>query len=458
MSGPPVFQTFRFVSFEWQPATCRVALHYALDDLPFVEEIVFEGATSPTDGDAQLALERCLRHLHLAAGVSYYKAALPPEIVVENAPLTRSTAAFFEDLYLHGLGELAFNHKIDLRGGIRFPSTETSNTEKKDGDNPGLSQVRLPRRTAVPVGGGKDSIVTIEALKAANEPMVLFSVGDYEPIRATAAAAGVERIVVRRRISKALLDLNRRGAINGHVPISAIIAFITAAAAVLYGFDAAALSNERSADEPNLVWNGWPINHQYSKSSAFETAFDELIRNDVLPGFRYFSFLRPLSELAITAAFSRVDPVYRKVFRSCNTAFRLDEARRGTHWCGDCPKCRFVFLALAPFMKRHELVDIFGADLLNDESQIDGFAELLELDNHKPFECVGEVRECRAAFVHIGDLAGWQTGAVVKALLPRLDRATVPSLTEILQPREASTVPQRFRSMLPAIPEPRHGD
>lgn len=437
-------RAFCFVSYGFDEAAGTVRLDYAFDDAyRFTEEVTFPGASMPESEAGRAALDRALRHLHLVAGISYYKAALPSEIIVETGGLPASTARFFDKLYLHGLGELAYKNDIDLRGRIRFPCTDVPE------ECP--APLVLPRRTAVPVGGGKDSVVTIEALRAAGEPMVLFSVGDYEPIRETARVAGVERIVVHRRISPALLELNERGAINGHVPISAIIAFLLATSAVLYGFDAAALSNERSADEANLTWKGQSINHQYSKSSDFERDFDEFNEREIVPGFRYFSFLRPLNEISIAAAFSRVPHAYHEVFRSCNTAFRLEEARRGQRWCLNCPKCRFVFLALAPFMERDELIRVFGGNPLDDPAQEQGFADLLGIGEHKPFECVGEVEECRAAFAHLAASPEWRGDAV----LSRLHVSSARPLGEHLAPASLESLPERYRTMLPEIPAPR---
>ena len=455
---PATVRSFRFAGYELGCAGSgapSLELRYAFDldgstndgeRIEFTEQVVFEGGRHPEDEAGRAALERAAWLVHLIAGISYYKAAVPAEILVDTGPVPAEVAAFLERLYLFGLGEFAYRNQIDLRERIRFPSSDVSPQP--------LAAPVLPRRTAVPVGGGKDSIVTIEALRRAGEPMVLFSVGDPEPIREVARVAGMDRIVVTRRISPALLDLNRRGALNGHVPISAILASIMAASSVVYGFDAAALSNERSADEGNLVWNELEINHQYSKTSAFERDFGAIVERQAVPGFTYFSFLRPFSELAISALFSTEDVAYLDVFRSCNAAFRIDETRRARRWCGDCPKCRFVFLALAPFMARDRLLTVFGKDLLDDESQASGYAEMLGLEAHKPFECVGEVGECVAALAWCASSPEWRDDALVRrfaARLPALEE-TRRLLDEALRPGSAVSLPQRYRAMLPSVP------
>jgi UDP-N-acetyl-alpha-D-muramoyl-L-alanyl-L-glutamate epimerase len=441
---PASIRRFRFVDRRFDPSSATVFLEYALDDsVRFVEEIEFPGARVPSDAAGRVALERSVEALHLAAGVSYYKAAVPPEIAVERGSLSPAAAGFFRELYLQGLGEFAYRNQIDLRERLEFPA---------DGGDRQPIELSLPRRTAVPVGGGKDSAVTIEALRAAGEPMVLFSVGDFAPIRRTAAVAGGDRWVVRRRISPRLLELNRRGALNGHVPVSAVIAFILATAAVLYGFDSAALSNERSADEPDLLWRGQAINHEYSKGLAFERAADHLMRSELVAGYRYFSLLRPLSELSIAALFAR-QAAYHPVFRSCNAAFRLADERRAAGWCRQCPKCRFVFLVLAPFLDRRALVEIFGGDLLHDEAQAAGYAELFGLGEHRPFECVGGEEESLAALALLAASPKWRDAPIVRRFEPELpDLAGRRGLVErVLTPASEHRVPEHLSPVVATL-------
>lgn len=459
---PRSIDCFRFRGFSWreeeEEAEVRVCLRYALDPrvgepILFSEEIVFTASPRrQLSRSEKAALERCFQLLHWIAGVSYYKAALPPAIEIEGDLPSPRAAKFLRRLYRLGLAELTYRNQIELHDRLHFPSA----AQAVAGVTP--EPVALPRRTAVPVGGGKDSIVTIEALKAAAEPMVLFSVGDYAPIRATARVAQLPRIVVERRICPRLLELNQAGAINGHVPVSAILAAIATAAAVIYGFDAVAMSNERSASVAQLTWKGMEVNHQYSKSLDFERRFDELVSSEVLPGLRYFSFLRPLSELAIAAAFSR-QPAYFPVFRSCNRAFHLDAHQRATHWCCDCPKCRFVFLALAPWMARGELVAIFGQDLLDDPAHEEGFAALLGLSTRRPFECVGEENESAAALALLERSAQWRDAVLVGRLSQRREGAlgnqrqrTEELIEEVLTPSLPQRVPRRYLAMLPQTP------
>lgn len=399
---------FRFTDFSFDEETSSVLLRYAFDDAAaFEETITFCGAPALTD-ERRRTLQKCLHLLHLAAGVSYYKAYIPAEIRVETAPLSKAEAEFFDLFYRSGLGE--FSYRNGIVPSVRFPFSETAASEPSD--------LKLSPRVVVPVGGGKDSVVTLEALKAAGKNPILFSVGLPRPIRETIELSGLPSIKVIRRLSPVLTELNanaeKYGALNGHVPVTGIIAFILAAAAVLYDFSDVAMSNERSANVGNTLMDGVPVNHQWSKSFEFERAFGALMRG-VLPSFRYFSFLRPLSELSIARLFSGIKK-YDGVFTSCNRAFRLDEAKRLDRWCGECDKCRFVFLALAPFAGKERVVSIFGRNPLNEADQAEGFRQLLGLSAFKPFECVGEIEESALSFLRFCRLPEWRDDAVVAAL------------------------------------------
>ena len=151
-----------------------------------------------------------------------------------------------------------------------------------------------------------------------------------------------------RTLDPGLAALNRAGALNGHVPITAIVSCVALLTAALNGFDAVAMANERSASAGNLHWDGVEVNHQFSKGLRAERLLAAAAAEAAGDTPRLFSILRPASELAIARAFARMER-YHGAFTSCNAIFRIDPALRAASWCCDCPKCRFVFLALAPF-------------------------------------------------------------------------------------------------------------
>ena len=383
--SPSSVEAFAIDGWDYDAPTARLSLHYRLPPMAsFTETITFNGAQGiPPCATSERAFDLVCQ----LAGVSYFKAAMPGRIHL-NAPISQRRARFLERTYANGLGELAFtNQCVHRLSRIRFNGGHAEPDDIASIKQPGM---------VIPIGGGKDSLVTVDRMQMAGYDFRTISVGNSRRIAEVVEALGTEHIRIDRRIDPALFELNRQGAINGHVPISAILASIMTAAATLYGFDTIVMSNERSAEEPNVVVDGVSINHQYSKSLEFERDYSEVVRNEVAPDLRYFSALRPFSELAIARRFSTLTE-YHGVFSSCNSNFRLQDAATD-RWCRHCPKCRFVFLALAPFMPRAALTAIFDANLLDMESEHYGYRELLGLEGHKPFECVGEIAECRAAW------------------------------------------------------------
>jgi hypothetical protein len=139
---------------------------------------------------------------------------------------------------------------------------------------------------------------------------------------------------------------------------------------------------------------------------------------------------------------------YDDVFSSCNRNFRILGPQPIDRWCGQCPKCHFVFLALAPFMPKPRLLSIFGRNLLDDASLAAGFDALLEYQEHKPFECVGEGIESRAALAALAERAEWREDALVarfaEEILPQLDRADL-DLDALLKPEGEHRIPARLR-------------
>ncbi|MDG1709484.1 MAG: hypothetical protein P8H03_12020, partial [Emcibacteraceae bacterium] len=289
--------------------------------------------------------------------------------------------------------------------------------------HPHASDLALNPASVVPIGGGKDSVVSLDIIKAANHPHKMIAINAGRPIKEVMEIAGSDAIHIKRTLDQTLFELNDKGAMNGHVPITGILSFIMTCGAILYGYDSVVMSNEGSASEGNMEFAGIEVNHQYSKSLEFELDFEKYIRRSILANFNYFSLLRPLNETGIAALFSTLDH-YFETFKSCNRNFHINEGERQYGWCCDCPKCRFVFLALSPFIERDTLINIFGKNMLNDETQENGFRELAGLKGHKPFECVGEIEECQLIFRTL-TTTEWKNDVLVKKLSEELNNETL---------------------------------
>ena len=337
---------------------------------------------------------RILFSLGMVELVSYWKATCSPTVLVHAGWLDETDIFWWKTLYRLGLGEFFYRNGIppdpngfmELRCELPNPAAAHADALAASAASP-----YLPGGNLVPVGGGKDSVVTLELLAEHRENNVPFLINPTPAGLNTAAVAGYaseQTISVRRTIHPRLLELNRMGFLNGHTPFSAIVAFSAYLTAFRFGFARIVLSNEASANEGNL--EGLDVNHQYSKSYAFEHSFMEYARRNFGSGIHYFSLLRPFNELQIARRFAAAPVSYREVFRSCNAGSRENR------WCGQCPKCLFVRLILAPFLPAEELDRLIGP-LLDDPAQISDFDGLTGLTPIKPFECVGEAEEVRCA-------------------------------------------------------------
>ena len=336
--------------------------------------------------------------------VSYWKAFCSPRILIEPHRLPSGEQTWWKNLYRQGLGEFFYMNGIDPPGHEMVEFAFGDNSQPLSC----LASDKQPNtgdQVLVPVGGGKDSVVTLELLKLSGFRIVPFVVN---PRGATdqvleVAASGEPVIVMNRIIEPLLLHLNKQGYLNGHTPFSAMLAFSSVFVARCAGIGHIALSNESSASEPTIPGTG--INHQYSKSFDFEQDFRHFMSSYLNQSINYFSFLRPLNELQIAALFSEYRQ-YHDVFKSCNVGSKTDS------WCCACPKCLFTYIILSPFLSQDELIRIFGKDLYTDEGLIGILEELSGATGVKPFECVGTIEEVNIALSHTTDKIMEQEGAL----------------------------------------------
>ena len=465
------YKAFVFEGYEFFLTEKKILLSYSFDSKVFFEEefiLDFEFLEKYSEE----ALDSALFGLWVMAGVSYFKAALPREIKFKTGGLNASQKVFFEKVYLQGLGEFFYTNGINPLGVINFPEPKMNqelrikNQEDVRMQNFASSKIL---GSIVPIGGGKDSLVTAEMLREAGEDFETFVVKPTPLLDHVCEKIGKNQLRVFRKISPQLLELNKKGVLNGHVPITAILSFLSVVTAILRGKKSVIFSNEASAGEGNTEFHGVPINHQYSKTLEFEKDFQQYVKDCIHPEIEYFSLLRPLSELKIAQIFcSKVFQKYKHDFSSCNRNFHfgktsskyqvvsskgevyfvpfmkgddheeqkqfkesgqgvlgtsvgdvsdviantplsppLERGESSVIWCGKCPKCAFVFAIFSPFLSREELVGLFGKNLFADSTMDQTFRELLGQEGIKPFECVGEVEEVRKALSMAKQRGDW---------------------------------------------------
>jgi UDP-N-acetyl-alpha-D-muramoyl-L-alanyl-L-glutamate epimerase len=407
-------ERFTYEGVDISPATGEVTSRYSLDGRQFQEVVHLPG-----DLDwEQPGVAAAARILFLLSGISYYKTAAPPVIDLGDTPVTEDEIAFLREFYVSGLGEFSYVNDLSI------------DDLQIVGGRPDLAEPvpwQLPEeRPLIPFGGGIDSVVVVEETKQQFPDSSLFIVGRFDPIEDAAAVTKLPIVRASRRLDPQVLRSRELGFLNGHVPVTGVLSAIAVLAAVLDHRSAVIMSNEWSASAPTIEVDGRGINHQYSKSLDFEAGFRGLL-DAVLPGFRYFSALRPYSELWVAERFAQLTE-YHPVFRSCNRAFHVDPALRASAWCGECDKCAFIDLILAPFMSAEQLRAVFGGrEPLDRPDLLPRFRGLLgDTAATKPFECVGDVGECRIAL----ELAA-----------ARPDRAGNPVLAQLRAEQPAAPAP-----------------
>ncbi len=384
------FETFIFDDFSFHKEIKKLEFRYSLDNKVFFTETI----TFDFEIDSSFSHEAFINAAFGAfvmSGISYFKTFIPPRIIFKNHTLTPAQKSFFTKIYENGLGEFFFQNEISPHGKINFESSDLETT----------SSVKIKNLTGslVAFGGGKDSIVTAEILKSSGEEFQTFCIGNFPNLQKAAGKLEVENLQIRRELSPNLFELNKEGALNGHVPISSILAFLSVCTAILQNKKNVIFSNEHSANEATTEFEGKEINHQYSKTLEFEKDFQTYVRDFISPDLNYFSFLRPLTELKIAEIFiTRFFDKWQNDFSSCNRNFQISKQKEKFSWCGKCPKCAFVALIFAPFLSRERLISLFNDENLFAKPELrETYNQLFGLEKTKPFECVGEVAESRQA-------------------------------------------------------------
>ncbi|MCM1335042.1 MAG: UDP-N-acetylmuramoyl-L-alanine--D-glutamate ligase [Bacteroides sp.] len=381
--------------------------HFSIDETHFYPEWEWSGLLEANV--ERNTLETLVFSLGMAELVSYWKCACPPTVRVKCGALNDERIRWWKKLYFNGLGEFFY------RNGISANFDDFMEIIADYEQSPPLLDPSPNRKGAlIPVGGGKDSVVTLELLSGTKKDNLCYFINPRRASSDCARLAGYgesQILIPRRRIDKTLLQRNAEGWLNGHTPFSAIVAFSSYLAAFLTGRRYIALSNESSANEANV--DGTTVNHQYSKSTEFERDFRKYCQKFLLPSPEYFSLLRPWSEWQITKKFVSYDK-YLDVFQSCNVGSKTDT------WCGECAKCLYVFIMLSAFLDDERLVKIFGSNMLGEERFSELFDGLVYADRDKPFECVGTRNEIRLALYRAGQRR--KNGKLPRLLKKYLDK------------------------------------
>jgi len=410
---------FEFTSYKFEPNKKRVVFNYKTEFLGkkplfFTETIILPKVPNLKETPKEL-IKKSLESLHIILGISYYKLYCATEIRLQYE-ISKDESDFWNTVYKKGLGEFFYKNNLNPIISPKFPYKKPLNPKaitymnnnfsynyatrseyKNKFLNSSLpSNYKLKARSLVGVGGGKDSIVASELLRNNGFNTTSFSVQtnkDSELINKIVQKIGGNELKIKRYLD---WQIHQSHQYSGHIPISAIYAFLGVFSSLLYGYSDFIVSNEYSSNFGSLRYKGMEINHQWSKSFDFEKLFQDYVKNFLTPNVSYFSLLRPFYEIRIVKLFSTYKR-YFPHFSSCNQNFTMQRQTSGGLWCGKCPKCVFVFTMLSAYLSKKELLNIFKKNLYEDKELLPLFKDVLGFGMMKPFDCVGTFEEAQSA-------------------------------------------------------------
>lgn len=438
----PKAKVFKFLDYKLDSSGKEIEFNYRMEffnreSLDFTDKIILP---QKVKNISSAELSRYLEPLHLILGISYYKLYCPSKIQTPYH-LSNEQADFWYTVYAKGLGEFLYKNKLDVKMIARFPIKRSSKNAIPDNLN-GFNFKPDNKRVLLGIGGGKDSIVAAELLKGKYETAsFLVETQKEDPLtRKVMQEIGNDQIIIQRFLDQKIF-VQHEGSYNGHIPISAVFSFMGLLAARLYGYRYFVVGNEQSSNFGNLKYRGITINHQWSKSMEYEAMLQAYTRLFITPHITYFSILRQFNEIRVAKMFSQYKK-YFPLFASCNRNFKVHKERPDSLWCGECPKCAFVFLMLAAFVSKKELVKIFNKNLLNDASLLPLYRDLLGYGQLKPFDCVGTFDESRSALYLASKK--YKNSIVVKNFLMKIKQPDA-LVRDVMRTSLAPTLPAPFR-------------
>jgi UDP-N-acetylmuramoylalanine--D-glutamate ligase len=427
---------FEFTSYKFEPESKRAVFNYrqnfkGAEAINFTETLLLPEVPVLNDLPSGL-VDKILQNVHIIVGISYYKFYCATEVKIPYL-LTKREADFWDIVYKKGLGEFYFKNNLNPNKSPRFSYSKTA--------RPKNFRIEKNNKCLVSVSGGKDSIVAAELFKDGGFDLTaIFTEAQRESeiVNNVINKLGLKSLKFRRMLDHKISDQHKY---NGHVPVSAMFAFLGILYAVLYKHSYCVMANEYSSNFGNTKYKGEVINHQWSKSSEFENLFSDYVKNFITPDVKYFSLLRPFYEIRIAEMFCE-HKKYFSYFSSCNKNFTVEKAERHNLWCGECPKCVFAFTLLSAFLGKEELLGVFKKNLYQDSNLLPLFRDVLGLGKMKPFDCVGTFEESRASF-KMGS-KNFRNDFIIKTLLPKI-MINQNQIDELFRTHKSLNIPARFR-------------
>ena len=430
--------SFEYTSYNFEPKKKKITFTYKINfinqtPLIFKEKIILPKIPFLEKIPMSL-LDNLLQSVHIILGISYYKLYCPSQVKL-NKLLSKQQADFWNIVYKKGLGEFFYKNKINPKNSPKFPYDKNIKLNS--------SKFERSDRCLLGIGGGKDSIVAAELLKNNGNNITALLIETQQNLKIgddIVKELNISSIKISRFLDENIFK-EYEDSYNGHIPISAIFAFLGFLSAVLYNYSYVIVANEHSSNFGNVKYKGEMINHQWSKSAEFEKLFQKYTKEFITPDITYFSILRPFYEIRIVEMFSKLGK-YFSYFSSCNQIYKIYKKKQDVLWCGKCPKCIFLFILLSAFFSKENLLKIFKKNLYENKNLLQGFKDVLGFGKLKPFDCVGTFEETRVAFYLAGNK--FKNDFIMKKFLPKI-KDVKKFIKKVFQTEKALTIPSKFR-------------
>lgn len=355
--------------------------HYTIENLSsFTHQVILE---NPQLNEIDQTVNYLAFTIGISEALNYWKLTASNVVDISAGMLTKDQISFWEWVFTHGMSEFHYKNNLDFTKN-NFVSITTSHNPL-----PNIKSNKLLNGELILSGGGKDSSVTLELLKNSSANQIAFVLETNSTIESAKSIALVNDYQVfsgKRILDPKLFTFNKDNFYNGHVPFSLVLALISVLSAYIFDLQYVVASNESSANEPTLLWNGAEINHQIAKSLTMENMIRNYLSNQSSNLPEYFSFLRPLSEIQIALIFTSLSQ-YHHIAKSCNVG------QKNNIWCCQCSKCAFSYALFFPFLNYDKIIEIFGSDLFANDNIVKHLRDNAGLTDKKPFECVGTIEE-----------------------------------------------------------------
>lgn len=381
----------------------HICLHYTLDQIfPFQSKIYYPTIDLKKLQFSHEELHYLFSHIALFEGFKYC-AAFPEnyDISAISDGLCAESLQAFSDWFLPAWSQHLYENE---KRGYKGPELITA---KPLGKSRPLT-IRAPQETLLfGNGGGKDSLVGMKLLDEAGVPYAAYQWArtEYGTLREQ------QRLIskVTRHTHPVCTemvsvddDFTDSTFLNLYYPeIKGDVArgnpcqvgtpegmFEALPICLAKGYSSLVFADERSASKGNITWENKEVNHQWIKSFEAETLFRNFIKEHLISNFDFYSLLRPLYDWQIFHELTKYPQALPDI-HSCNIE---------KPWCRRCAKCAYVWLNLMAHFPKHLIDPIFKENLFDVQELQPYFRQLMGLEDHNAFECVGETNETLLAF------------------------------------------------------------